>query len=221
MIHEHLHRRLISRPIMAGLMALAVPTAMLAPAAPVAAAAEAELSQAVSALRAISTLKADFIQTDRVGQRVGGVLTMKMPGKLRFEYEKSANMLIVANGSSLNMIDYEVAQVQRWPIKNSPLGALLDPKRDLAQYGKLQPTANPNVVSIEVRDPKRPEYGMITLIFVKKAGAPGGLELVSWVALDSQNQRTTIRLSNHRYGVAVPDSTFRFKDPRVTTRRPG
>ncbi len=62
---------------------------------------------------------------------------------------------------------------------------------------------------------------MITLIFVKKAGAPGGLELVSWVALDSQNQRTTIRLSNHRYGVAVPDSTFRCKDPRVTTRRPG
>ena len=221
MKHINIHRRLFSRPIIAGLMALAVPAAVLAPAAPVAAAAEAELSQAVSALRAISTLKADFVQTDRVGQRVSGVLTMQMPGKLRFEYDKSANMLIVANGSSLNMIDYDVAQVQRWPIRNSPLGALLDPNRDLAQYGKLQPTANPNVVSIEVRDPKRPEYGMITLIFVKKAGAPGGLELASWVALDSQNQRTTIRLSNHRYGMAVPDSTFRFKDPRVTTRRPG
>ena len=221
MMQKLLYRRLISRPLIAGMMALAVPAAMLAPAVPVAAAADAQLDQAVAALRSISTMKADFVQTDRNGQRVSGVLTMKMPGKLRFEYEKSANMLIVANGSSLTMIDYDVAQVQRWPIKNSPLGALLDPKRDVAQFGKLQPTANPEVVSIEVRDPKRPEYGMITLIFVKRANAPGGLELVSWVALDSQNQRTTVRLSNHKYGVTVPDSTFRFKDPRITTRRPG
>jgi len=42
---------------------------------------------------------------------------------------------------------------------------------------------------------------------------------VSWVSLDSQNQRTTIRLANQRYGMAIPDSTFRFRDPRPTGRR--
>jgi len=213
-------KHLIARPVMAGMLAVAAPAALLAPAAPVAAANDARLDQAVKALRSISTMRADFIQTDRSGQRLSGVLTMKQPGKLRFEYEDSANMLIVADGRALTLIDYDVSQVQRWPIKNSPLGALLDPNRDVAQYGKLQPTANSDVISVEVRDPKRPEYGMITLIFVKQPSAPGGLELVSWVALDSQNQRTTVRLSNHRYGISVPDSTFRFKDPRVTTRRP-
>ena len=55
----------------------------------------------------------------------------------------------------------------------------------------------------------------------KKAGAPGGLELSSWVQLDAQNQRTTVRLSGHQYGVPVSDSAFKFKDPRTTTRRPG
>ena len=64
------------------------------------------------------------------------------------------------------------------------------------------------------------EYGTITLIFVRDAAAPGGLELTSWVALDAQNKRTTVRLSNQRYGVAVPDSAFTYTDPRRTSRRP-
>jgi outer membrane lipoprotein-sorting protein len=39
------------------------------------------------------------------------------------------------------------------------------------------------------------------------------------VALDSQNRRTTIRLANQRYGMDVPDSAFRYVDPRQTGRR--
>jgi outer membrane lipoprotein-sorting protein len=109
--------------------------------------------------------------------------------------------------------------VQRWPIKNSPLGALLDPNRDVSRFGRLQPTGDPNVVSVEIRDSRHPEYGVITLVFVRNASAPGGLELTSWVALDSQNRRTTIRLSNQRYGVAVTDNDFRWNDPRGPARR--
>jgi outer membrane lipoprotein-sorting protein len=177
------------------------------------------LDQAVAALRGISTLRADFAQTDRSGQRVGGVLTLKRPGRIRFQYQQGVPMLIVSDGKALTMIDYEVRQVQRWPIANSPLGALLNPNRDVSRFGTLQPTADPDVVSIEVRDRSHPEYGVITLIFLRKASAPGGLELVSWVALDSQNKRTTIRLSNHQYGIDVPDNTFKWNDPRRPSRR--
>jgi outer membrane lipoprotein-sorting protein len=179
----------------------------------------ADLDKAVAALRGITTLKADFTQTDRNGQRLTGALTLKNPGRIRFQYAPGVPLLIVSDGKALTMIDYEVRQVQRWPIGNSPLGALLDPKRDVSRYGKLQPTGDPNVVSIEVRDNAHPEYGVITLIFVRQASAPGGLELVSWVALDSQNRRTTIRLSNHQYGVAVLDNAFRYNDPRGSSRR--
>ena len=130
-------------------------------------------------------------------------------------------MLVVSDGNALTLVDYDVNQVQRWPIKNSPLGALLDPNRDVKKYGRLIPTGNPDVLSIEVKDPKKPEYGVITLIMVKDPSAPGGLELASWVALDAQNQRTTVRLSNQRYGISVPNSAFRFRDPRRSSRRPG
>jgi outer membrane lipoprotein-sorting protein len=162
-------------------------------------------------LRAISTMTADFTQTDRNGQTVRGKLTIKRPGKIRFDYEKGVNMLVVSDGKALTFVDYDVnSKPKRWPIGNSPLGALLDPNRDVKKYGTIAPTGNPNVYSVMVKDSKRPEYGVITLIFIKDAGSPGGLKLTSWVALDAQNQRTTVRLSNQRYGMAVPDSLFDY-----------
>jgi outer membrane lipoprotein-sorting protein len=173
-----------------------------------------ELAQVSRHLKAMQSLRASFTQTDRSGQTLTGTLTLKQPGRIRFEYQKDAQLLIVSDGRALTMIDYQVKQVQRWPIRNSPLGALLDPNRDLTRYGKVVPTGDPAVVSIEVHDPKRPEYGVITLIFTRSASAPGGLSLVGWVALDSQNKRTTIRLSGQQYNVAVADSAFAWTDPR-------
>ena len=211
-----------TKPLVSALaltLAVGVPATFFASPEPVEAAA-GDLDKAVQALRGISTMKADFTQTDRNGQSVNGVMTLKRPGKIRFEYAKGVPMLVVSNGKSMYMIDYEVKQVQRWPIKSSPLGALLDPSRDVGKYGKLLPTGHDDVVSIEVRDTKHPEYGVITLIFARDAASPGGLKLTHWVALDSQNHRTTVRLRNHRYGVAVADSAFTFKDPRRTSRRP-
>jgi len=198
----------------------AVPLAMIA-APPAAVAQSGDLDRAVAALRGISTMKANFTQTDRAGQTMAGELTLKRPGKIRFDYGKSAPMLVVSNGKSLYLVDYDVKQVERWPISNSPLGALLDPNRDVKRYGKLVPTSNSGVVSVEVRDPKRPEFGVITLIFQRDAKSPGGLKLTHWVALDAQNNRTTVRLSNHRYGMSVADSAFTFSDPRKSSRRPG
>ena len=210
-------RTCVSAAMMAALFVPAIPSA--AQAAAVDAADARQLDQAVAALRGISTMKADFVQTDRKGQVLRGTLTLKRPGRIRFQYEKSAQMLIVGDGRALTLVDYAVRQVQRWPISNSPLGALLDPRRDVAKYGRVMSTGNPNVTSVEVRDSSHPEYGVITLIFTRNASAPGGLELSYWVALDSQNQRTTVALSNHRYGVPVSDNDFRWNDPRPQTRR--
>jgi outer membrane lipoprotein-sorting protein len=206
------------RAAIAAALAFALPVTLLAPVTPAAAISnDEELDQVVAALRGISTMRADFTQTDRNGKTVRGVLTIKRPGKIRFEYEKGVNMLIVSDGRALTMIDYDVNQKQRYPIGNSPLGALLDPTRDVKKYGTVVPTGNPDVYSIQVKDAKKPEYGVITLIFIKDAASPGGLKLTSWVALDAQNQRTTVRLSNQQYGIAVPDSLFSYREPNAST----
>src|SRR3546814_14209872 len=81
---------------------------------------------------------------------------------------------------SSDVCSSDLSQVQRWPIRNSPLGALLDPDRDLGKYGKVVPSGDPRILMVEARDPKRPEYGVITLIFQRKASAPAGLEMYGW-----------------------------------------
>jgi outer membrane lipoprotein-sorting protein len=178
-----------------------------------------DLSEVVAHMQAVSTMTASFTQTDRKGQALTGKLLLKRPGHVRFEYQKGVPLLIVADGKSLTMIDYEVKQVQRWPIKNSPLAALLDPGKDLARFGKRVNTGDKNVISVEVKDPKRPEYGTITMVFARQAGAPGGLTLNGWVALDSKSNRTSIRLSGIKYNTPIAQSSFTWKDPRPVKRK--
>ena len=173
-----------------------------------------DLSQVVGHMQAVATMNATFTQTDRNGQSLTGKLLLKRPGHVKFEYQKGVPLLIVADGKALTLVDYEVKQVQRWPIRNSPLAALLDPGKDLSRFGRRVDTTNPNVISVEVRDPKRPEYGTMTMIFVKQAGAPGGLTLNGWVALDSKNNRTTVRLSNVKFNQPIAQSNFTWRDPR-------
>ena len=128
-------------------------------------------------LQALTTLTADFTQTDRDGKVLTGTLTIKNPGKLRFQYQKGVPILIVAEGGALTFIDYSVRQVQRWPIRNSPLGVLLDPGRDLSRFAKVVPGTDPRVLSVEANDPKHPEYGRINLVLARDAAGPAGLLL--------------------------------------------
>jgi outer membrane lipoprotein-sorting protein len=172
-------------------------------------------------IRGITTLSADFSQTDRRGQVQTGKLLWKQPGHMRFQYEPSNPLLIVADGKSLYMIDYEVRQVQRWPIGNSPLGALLDPSRDMTRFGKVVQTGDPRILSVEVRDPSHPEYGVINLVFQRGGDGPAGLKLYGWVANDAQGNRTSIRLTAAAYGVPIADAAFNWKDPRPMGRGAG
>ncbi|WP_419807705.1 LolA family protein [Sphingomonas sp.] len=188
-----------------------LPLAALVAAAP---APVPDLQQVQRHLQALGTMTAAFSQTDRAGRVLTGTLTIKQPGRIRFQYQAGVPILIVADGGALTFIDYSVKQVQRWPVKNSPLGVLLDPSRDIGRYARVVPTGNDRVVSVDAADPARPEYGRITLVFARDGAAPAGLSLQGWVALDSQGNRTTIRLSNQRFGVPVGAGAFRWNDPR-------
>ena len=170
-------------------------------------------------LRGVSTLTADFVQTDRSGKALPGRLTLKQPGKVRFQYGQGVPILIVGDGRALTFVDYQVKQVSRWPIIGSPLEIILNPKRDLSRIAKVVPSAVPGVLTILARDPARPQFGSITLAFTQSPGAPGGLMLEGWVALDAQNNRTTVRLTNQRLNIAVPDAAFSWDDPRQKKSR--
>ena len=176
------------------------------------AAAPAPLAQVQAHLQAVDTMTANFTQTDRRGEVRNGTLTLKRPGRIRFEYQGGPRMLLVGDGKQVNFIDYQVKQVTRLPIANSPYSVLLSANPDLGRLAKVV-RDDPQSIVIEARDPKKPQFGTITLAFAKGRG-PAGLTLEGWTVLDAQNNRTTVRLSNQRFNVAVADSAFRFEDPR-------
>ena len=165
-------------------------------------------------LKSVTTMTADFTQSDRTGKSLNGTLTLKRPGKIRFQYQPGIPLLIVGDGRALTFIDYSVKQVSRWPIGNSPLGVLLDPSKDLRTFARIVPSGDSRVVLAEARDPRRPQFGAITLAFARDARAPGGLKLQGWVAIDAQNMRTTVRLSNQQFNAPVSDQAFTWRDPR-------
>ena len=197
---------------------LAAPLAVLAAPAPlVAQVAQTGLAQAQAHLRAVETMTASFSQTDRRGRTLSGTLTVKRPGRIRFDYG-GANMLIVGDGRALNFIDYDVGQVQRWPINDSPLSVLLNPAQDLARYARVI-RDDAQVLMVEARDRRRREFGTITLAFARVASAPSGLILQGWNMVDAQNNRTAVRLSAQRFNQPVDDSLFTWRDPRRDRRR--
>jgi outer membrane lipoprotein-sorting protein len=188
-----------------GLAAVALP-------APALAQGQSGLEAVRAHLRAVNTMTANFSQVDHRGRTTTGTMSLKRPGKIRFDY-RGQNMLIVADGRRLNFLDYDANQQQSWPISDSPLSVLLDPNRDWSRYARVV-RDDSNTVVIEARDPRRREFGRITFAFIKVNGAPGGLTLQGWNALDAQNNLTQFRLSGQRFNVAVADSVFRFQPVR-------
>jgi outer membrane lipoprotein-sorting protein len=197
------------------LLAAAPMMAAVAAPAPVAAQASQNqgLTQVQSHLRAVQTMTARFTQTDRRGRSLNGTMSIKRPGRIRFDYGRSANMLIVGDGRALVFADYDARDLQRWPINDSPLSVLLNPNQDIARYGRVIRNDN-QVLLVEARDPRRREFGTITIAFAKVASAPAGLMLQGWNTVDAQNHRTNVRLSGQRFNVPVADSLFTYRDPR-------
>jgi outer membrane lipoprotein-sorting protein len=192
----------------------AAAAALLVPQAPVVAqAAASPLAQVNAHLRGVGTMTANFTQTDRKGRALTGVMSLKRPGKVRFQYARGVPLLIVADGRRLNMIDYQTRDVRHWAIGNSPLGVLLNANPELSRVAKVVRNDSQTLL-LQARDPKRPEFGTITLGFAKVARAPSGLLLQGWTVVDAQSNRTTVKLSNQRFNVPVADSAFTFQDPR-------
>lgn len=191
----------------------------LAAAAPVLLAAQSApapgLGQVQAHLKAVDTMTAGFTQSDRRGRTLTGTLTIRRPGRVRFDYGRSANILVVADGNALTFVDYDVGQRQRWPINDSPLSVLLNPNQDLSRFARVVQN-DAQVLMIEARDNRRREFGTITIAFAKTPGAPAGLSLQGWNTLDAQNNLTTVRLSNQRFNVPVAEAAFRYRMP---TRR--
>ena len=198
-----------------GLTALAVDGATLSPSAAVPSVAlgpeqRADLTRIQDYLNGIKTLKAKFDQFAPDGSISSGSFILQRPGHLRFDYDPPSEVLVVADGYWLTMVDAHVRQMSRWPINDTPLGVLVKDDIDLEQdVDILGLEDSGGILRLTVADKKEPGKGRMTLVFTK---AP--LELRQWRVIDAQSQITTVTLTDTRQNVAVDPNAFTYVDPR-------
>lgn len=170
----------------------------------------------------VGSLEARFRQQAPDGGIATGKLSMARPGKVRFDYADDVPFLVVADGKTLSFIDYEIGQVTRWPVKDTPLRALLGGSTDLASIGaniEMAPFGTEGLVALHATDVDRPELGHITVYFEEDATTPEKLRLVSWVVTDAQGQITTVELSQAQINIDLADNLWDFEDPRGLAKR--
>lgn len=196
-----------------------VPVAIVAT-APVAAQASprADMALVKSHLQSTNSMTANFVQTDSKGQSLSGTLQLKRPGRIRFEYGKGVNVLLVADGRRLTFVDYDVGQKSSWDLNKTPLGVLLSNNPNLERIAQILPSEDPRILVVRAVDPAHTEYGKLILAFIRESSAPGGLKLYGWTAVDAQGKQTMVKLSGQRYNVAVPGTAFSYAEPKKKAR---
>ena len=193
------------------------PAAMIAIAAPAAAAENPDLAKVQAHITSVDTMTANFVQTHGKGRSAAGTLQLKRPGRIRFQYG-SGDLLLVATGGRLVYLDYQVGQKNSWDLNKTPLGVLLSANPDVKRIAKIIPNADKRILVVRAKDPNHAEYGTLILAFLRSSAAPGGLQLYGWTAIDAQNKRTVVKLSDVRYNVAVPESAFTYAEPKKRKR---
>ena len=188
------------------------PVAIIAAAVP-AEAQSSDIEKVEAHLAAVQSMTANFVQTDSKNRVARGTLQLKRPGRIRFQYDGN-DLVLVGNSGKLTFVDYQVGQKSSWDLNKTPLGILLSAQPDINRIAKIVPQKDPRILVVRARDARRPEFGTLLLAFVRNPSAPGGLLLEGWTAVDAQNKRTTIKLANQRYNVAVAESAFTYAEPK-------
>lgn len=170
-------------------------------------------------LNNIKTMTADFTQLAQ-GTQTSGKLSMERPGRVRFEYGDDIPVLVVSDGNNVSFIDYDVGQVTRWPVNDTPLGFLL--KSDLSLEDDVVilgggPDPFAGYTYLTAKDPDKPEQGEMTLIFTGRLDGEGpeAFQLFGWEVIDAQGNITNIRLANREINVPLGDELWEFEDPRA------
>lgn len=193
--------------------ALLAPALLLAMALP-AAAEKIPLKTLSAYLNGIGTAQTDFTQINADGTVATGLLSIKRPGRARFEYAPPDRTLVMASGGQVAIFDAKSNQPpDQYPLARTPLNLILGAKIDLGRAKMVVGhSEQDNTTRVTAQDPDHPEYGQIELVFTANPVA-----LRQWVITDDMGNQTTVILGDLTQGVSLQPSLFDIT--AETTRR--
>ena len=165
----------------------------------------AALTEASAALNRIAAVQGRFTQIAPDGSQAVGRIYMQRPGKLRFEYDPPSPLTIVADGSVVAVEDRSMRDIQRVPLRSTPLFYVLKPQVNLEQDARITRVVQQgDNLFVSARDRSGQADGEITITF---AGA--SRELKQWSITDGQRQTTRITLSQVQTAARLDPKLFR------------
>lgn len=159
----------------------------------------------------LDTLRADFVQFAPDGARTTGVLSLDRPGRARFDYDDPSPILLVADGSTVAIADFELETLDRVPLGSTPLAPLLDADETLAETGAVADAGRADGrLYLTLIDPDGETDGRLTLIFddPDPDRPAAAMTLAGWYAVDALGGLTEVRLSDVETGVDFDPRRF-------------
>jgi len=206
-------------PAAALAQAQARPTAVVAAAprpAPLTGEARAQaIAAANRALNAQAAVQGRFRQVAPDGSVASGVFYLQRPGRLRFEYDPPASLLIVADGSVVAVNDRALRTTNRSPLRETPLYFVLKSNLDLNRDARVTAvTRDGPAILIAARDRAGQADGVLTLRFVGP-----GMTLQGWDVVDASGATTRVVLTEQRAAARFEQRLFQV--PRDQLPRSG
>lgn len=150
------------------------------------------LNQLENYLNQLDNISSQFIQSSTNGSEEGGKILISKPGKLRIEYKKSKEFLIVADGMWLHYFDTELNEIQSVIIEKSPAWILLKKNIDLKNdfnINKLEKKSGK--ITLTLVDKNIENIKKVELIFSSHP-----IKLKKWIVTDNHEIETTVALLN-------------------------
>ena len=175
----------------------------------------AALAQANGVLNAVQRMQGRFEQAAPDGGRARGTFYLQRPGKVRFEYDAPATLLIVSDGNIVAMRDTALRTTDRTPLRSTPLNLILGARIDLARDARiLRVSRSGPWLMVTARDRSGQTDGQITLHFWGPEA-----QLRSWDVIDATGARTRVTLSEVTQPASFDRRLFRLED--MLSNRPG
>ncbi|NCX29073.1 MAG: outer membrane lipoprotein carrier protein LolA [Rhodobacterales bacterium] len=153
----------------------------------------------------LKLLKANFFQVNADGSESSGIILLKRPGRMRFEYDKPDKTLVLVAAGALAIFDPKGDQEpMTYPVRNNPISLLLNSEIDLINSGIVSNYMEASEKAILIiRDPITPERGSVELLF---SGAQP--ELKKFTVKNENGTSTSIALEDTEYPKNINDTLF-------------
>jgi outer membrane lipoprotein-sorting protein len=163
-------------------------------------------------LNGAQTMITDFVQIGGDGRRTDGKLYVAKPGHMRFAYAPPATLEIVADGTSVAVIDNKLHTQDLYFISQTPLKFLLTDHIDLARDTKIvDVTSDATGASVVVED--RSTFGGTSQIRLTFDRDPFALK--QWTIIDPQGYETVVSLSDVDLATRPDPAVFRINTERM------